>query len=193
MILESAIALCVGLVAGAASWMLFWPVWDRWRDLPRETGTERRRHRWRHALHEAEDRLAEGHRHLAMRWARRAHRLMPDDPWSSVTLARALVAARRYDLGLRHFEAAYDLCDGLCPEDHVAVFAVDAARCCARLRIEASTPLEAEARAEQVLTWARIAVEDDAFAVDVLGRDPLLRDLCGQVRLLHGQVREAHA
>lgn len=175
--------ILASFILGAVSYGLVQPWWAAWRSLPRENRLERRWRRCREALRRADELLAEGHSRLALHAARRAHRIDPHDPCTMSALGQALAACRRYEAAIKHFEEAYGKME--CAQDGMAHWAVEAARCCARLRRDARTPLEAETRAEQVLSWARVAARDDPAAADILADDPLLRDLCGQVRLLH--------
>ncbi len=158
--------------------------------LLRETAQERRRRRCRVATERADEQLDWGTPRLALRWAKRAHRLDPSDPRTLMVLGLALSENHRHELALKHLEASYHiLTEGhdlnpLATDLHV-VLAIEAARVCARLRLDTHSQHEAEAWAERVLHWARLAVAGDAESAGILRDDPLLRDLGAQVWLLH--------
>lgn len=185
------------LLLAAAAWvgLCVWTLvvwWPEWRGRLTETREERRRQRSRNALRRADRLVDEGHPHKALIWAHRAHRLNPSNPRVELVRGLALSVTRRYELALKHLEAGYGLIE---PDSQNARrgtqeglevdLAMAAARCCARLRLDAHDALESEAWAEQVLSWANVAVRKDPLAVDVLVHEPLLRDLRGQVRILH--------
>ncbi len=155
----------------------------------REPRQDRRRRKARDAMLRADRLLEAGSHSLAILWASWAHRLDPQCPRTLLVLGLAWSGRGHHARALPHFQVAHLIASNRTPyrlgAEFVAEVAVEAARCCARLRNLARRDHDAEEWGEQVLHWARIAAKDDSTTVSMLAEDPLLLDLRSQVKLLH--------
>lgn len=119
----------------------------------------------------------------AGRWARVALMLQPSHPEAMAALGRAHFSERRYKKALKNFQDAIDAIDGdyaspKVPRDAAAFWAVDAARCLARLRLRVNDMHERDQLTEHTLVYARLACKIDPS----IGRSLLYEDSLQDLR-----------
>lgn len=88
----------------------------------------------------ADDELDGGSLQLVLRWAKLAHWFDRRDPNALLVLGLAWSENHHHELALRHFESAFRIIEDQHPPldaEFDVIVAVEAARACARLRLDA--------------------------------------------------------
>lgn len=113
----------------------------------------------------------------AKKWAKIALYLQPSHPEALAGLGQAYFVEGKYQKALHRFQDAIDAIGGVyaspeVPEDAGAFWAVDAAKCLARMRMRANDIHQRDVLTERILRYARLACNIDPE----VGKSLLLED-----------------